>query len=156
AEVVDAFPIDVRLAAAHRERPVRRPVMIDLSEDLGVPDPEWHIADLDRETCPSEHDRRGRIDRHQPRVVNLGPLVREKKEGPVPPDWSTERRAPLLLGERRLVESHSIAKDVELVEVVLGVQALVAEVEKCAAVNDVRSALGHDVDYAAGSSAELR
>src|SRR5439155_15050546 len=100
--------------------------------------------------------RRRGIDVHEVVGGDVDALPGEEEERTVLVDGAAEGGAPLVLAERRLVAIDGRAEDVELLEVVPGVEALVAIVEERVAVEVVGAALGHDVDDAARGLAELR
>ena len=127
-------------------------MVLDLPEQAGVL--RRNGTFVDREPALVEQRSRGLLDRHEIRVdVEL--LEGREEERLVPHDRAPSV-APLVLAERRLVEVNRIAEDVELLEVLLRVERVVAEIVEGVAVQAVGSALRDDVDDAAGRLAELR
>ncbi len=167
AEGLDVLVEVVCPVDARDERVVRFQLMIDLAEELAGADVVRHVARLDDEAGAPED--RGRcpevlpekrhvvrvVDRHEIVRADVEPLERREEERPVSLDGAAGCRAVLLLRVRRLLAIDRLAGWIEPLEVLPGVQRIIAEVKEEVAVERIRAAPGHDVHDAARGFAEL-
>ena len=103
-----------------------------------------------------EERSRTSVDVHEVAGLDVQSLQRCEIEGPIGPDRPAEDAAPLVLAVRRFLTVNRGPERIESLEMILGVQVLVAMEQKQLFLARVRARFGHDVDHTADGVAELR
>ena len=155
-ERLDVLVRAIGVVGPQHQAVARSPVVIDLPEQERVLELVRIRAGLDGEPRATEDGGVLVGDGHEAVGVDVEALEGQEEERLVLADGTAKGGAVLPLLVRRFRPIGGAPEDVEALEVVLGVQGIIADEGEDIAAQLVRSALGHDVDDATRGLAELR